>query len=271
MSKNKENKTKEKLTAASDEFAADIESIVNMDDSDIEESLGSEFEEEFRKNLQDSIDESLREIGYEESDASFYGMEEGSVNSKWRPGKRVESDDTTLRRTQGLDKYRAQTLTRFSNIYMFAGIVIGALVFYFLIAPSIRSEYTAEIQSLKASYTQEISTKNSEIDNISDEVESLTSRNTELEELESEMKLQIDELTEEVELLRKTIEGGGLTVPDSVETSSDEESSEETVTETVTEETTEAVVEETNAAAERNNESVVGISDDEIKGMINDE
>ena len=85
------------------------------------------------------------------------------------------------------------------------------------------------------------------------------------------MEKKIDSLTSEVDILKETVETGGMVAPDmsAIETGDGESKGIATSSTGVTrDENSEAV---SNAAAERNNANVIGIDPDSIEGIINNE
>ena len=192
-------------------------------------------------------------LGSEDDLFDYYGMEQEKKGK--RPAKKIVPRAQEKTRSLRLRRYKEQNLARFSNIYMMAGIVIGLAVFYFLIAPSIRSNYNEKLREAETGYNKTISTKNSELTNLKKEVESLNSKNSDYESKESDMQETIKRLTNEVENLKKTVEAGGGSVD--YQSAGDASQAE--------------VKHNTNAAADRNNANVVGISGDSIEDMISNE
>ncbi|MBO4864302.1 MAG: hypothetical protein J5517_08040 [Eubacterium sp.] len=197
---------------------------------------------------------------------SFYGMED----TTGRPAKKIIPKEHKLKRTLKFSKNKDQNLVRFSNLYMIAGIIIGLLVFYFLLSPDIKKNYEEKVRELETSYSRTISTKNNEIENLNQEVEGLAGRNAELTAKQSSYEKKIENLTSEVDILKKTVENGGLVSPEMLaeatgENNSDVETSNTGVTRKEDEE--KAI----NAAAERNNANVIGITTNSIEGIINNE
>ena len=75
-----------------------------------------------------------------------------SVSMEWnrasgeRPAKKIVPKEQEKARSLRLKRYKDQSLARFSNIYMIAGVVIGLLVFYFLLAPDMKDDYNEKLQ-----------------------------------------------------------------------------------------------------------------------------
>ena len=218
----------------------------------------------------------LREMGESESDINrlaeegmnsgdelfdYYGMEQEKKGK--RPAKKIVPKAQEKTRSLRLRRYKEQNLARFSNIYMIAGIIIGLAVFYFLMAPAIRSNYNEKLREAETSYNKTISTKNSEIDNLKSEVQNLSSKNADYESKASNMQETIDTLTSEVETLKKTVENNGITPEQTGEKKVNKSSSGVTVN--PDEEQT------TNSAADRNNANVVGIDGSSVEDMIANE
>ena len=159
-----------------------------------------------------------------------------------------------------MKKYKEQSLARFSNIYMLAGMLLGVAVFYFLVMPEIKQDYQEKLREMEASYNQTISTKNNEIENLRLEKDALSSKNSDYEDTQVTLQTTIDNLASEVEILKKTVENGGMSVPDSITTD----------TASVTN-ATQVTVTEVNEAAQRNNENVIGISTTSVEDIITHE
>ncbi len=183
----------------------------------------------------------------------YYGIEE----ERPRTPKKIVPKEQEKTRSLRLKRYKDQNLARFSNIYMLAGMLIGVAVFYFLVSPEIKDDYKEKLRALETSYNQTISTKNNEIENLKLERDSLNSKNTEYENSAAQMQATIDNLTSEVEMLKKTVENSGLSlnVPD---------------TATTTDAVTTSVIQR-NEAAERNNANIIGISGYAVEDIISNE
>ncbi|MCR5214238.1 MAG: hypothetical protein K6E10_07460 [Eubacterium sp.] len=238
------------------------------EDFNMEEDLA--LDQEIQREIADAERKTetmdLTEDDYE----NYYGIEQVRPSRKIVPGEQKKT------RSLRLHKYREQNLARFSNIYMLAGMIIGVAVFYFLVIPEIKNHYSEEIRDLETSYNQTISTKNNEIDNLNLEIEGLSNRNSVYESKQAEMQATIDNLTTEVETLKRTVESGGLTnqnaLPaDTVDPNAGENPPEgETGTEAQLSEEEQAA-QAANAAAERNNANVIGISGNSIEEMISND
>ena len=220
------------------------------------------------KKLVDKKEKELEQETYESS--SYYGIEEE------RPAKKIVPPEEKTARSLRQRKYKEESMARFSNIYMIAGIIIGIAVFYFLVVPDIKKDYKEQIRELETSYNQTISTKNNQIENLNMEVESLSAKNSDYESAQAGMQNTIDNLTTEVETLKRAVESGGLAIP--AEASSDEGGDTEETTAPDGEEAETAKPDEEaakeaakNAAAERNNANVIGISGDSIESIISNE
>ena len=171
-------------------------------------------------------------------------------------------------------------------MYMLVGMLIGVLVFYFLVIPDIKDDYNEKLREMETSYSETISTKNNEIDNLHLEVEGLSSRNASYESKQAEMQTTIDNLSEEVETLKKAIESGGLVVSpdggegtdgingtDGIEGADGTQANGEGTADGAGDDemTPEEQAAAANAAAERNNANVIGISGNSIEDMITNE
>ncbi len=225
----------------------------------------------------------LREMGESEMDISrlaeegmndaselfsFYGVEE---SSEGRPAKKIFPGEQKKTRILRLQRYKDQSLARFSNIYMIAGIVIGLLVFYFLISPDLKSDYEEKVRELETSYNQTISTKNNQIENLNLEVEGLTTKNTDYAAKQSAMEKKIESLNSEVDILKQTVESGGMVAPDMSALTKPEDDTQGVSTSSTGVTRDENAANSTNAAAERNNANIIGIDTDSIEGIINNE
>ncbi|SEQ00249.1 Phage regulatory protein Rha [Lachnospiraceae bacterium NE2001] len=187
----------------------------------------------------------------------YYGIEEETIR---RPARKIVPDEGPKARSLRLKRYKEQSLARFSNIYMLAGMLIGVAVFYFLVMPEIKQDYQEKLREMETSYNQTISTKNNEIENLKLEKDSLSTKNSEYQDSQVTMQTTIDNLASEVETLKRTVENGGMTIPSSVTTD----------TASVTN-ATQVTVTEVNQAAQRNNENVIGISGTSIEDIISNE
>ena len=85
------------------------------------------------------------------------------------------------------------------------------------------------------------------------------------------MEKKIESLNSEVDILKKTVESGGMVAPDmsALATDNKETPGVETSSTGVTRD--ENSSQSVNAAAERNNANVIGIDADSIEGIINNE
>ena len=216
-----------------------------------------------------------REDGERPETSEYYGIEEPAE----RPARKIVPKEQEKTRSLRLRKHREQNLARFSNIYMLSGMLIGVLVFYFLVIPDIQGKYDEKFRDMETSYNQTISTKNNEIDNLNLVIEGLSNKNTSYESQQTEMQATIDKLTEEVETLKRTIESGGLTVtPEAAATdaaadpaaadaaaATDPAAADAAATGEAAEEPA------SNYSADRNNANVIGISGNSIEDMISNE
>ncbi len=224
----------------------------------------------------------LREMGESEMDISrlaeegmndasdlfsFYGVEEPSDA---RPARKVTPKEQQKARSLRLKRYKDQSLARFSNIYMIAGVVIGLLVFYFLLSPDMKDDYNEQLREMETSYNQTISTKNSEIENLKLEVEGLSTKNKDYETNQTVMQKKIESLNSEVDILKQTVEAGGMVSQEMMTEKPEDELSEVETSATGVTKNGDAE-ENKNAAAERNNANVIGITPDSIEGIINNE
>lgn len=202
----------------------------------------------------------------------YYGMEQ--ADEKKRPARKIVPAEPNRARSLRRARTREQSLARFSNIYMFAGIVIGLALFYFLVSPAMKSKHVDEIQGIETSNNQALSAKNNEIENLRIELEDLTDKNNKYISDNSSLQTEIDNLEEEVELLKKSVEAGGIALPEEIEAlenaTSTDAAQEISVSSTgVTQNGNQ--YDSSNAAAERNNANVIGISTDSIEDIISNE
>jgi len=207
--------------------------------------------EDDEKLINDIYDQDI-----EQETEEYYGIEEETR----RPSRKIVPEEAPKTRSLRMKKYKEQSLARFSNIYMLAGMLLGVAVFYFLVMPEIRQDYQEKLREVEASYNQTISTKNNEIENLRLEKNALSTKNSEYEDSQMTLQTTIDNLAAEVEILKKTVENGGMSIPDSVNTD----------TASVTN-ATQVTVTEVNEAAQRNNESVIGISGPSVEDIIDNE
>ncbi len=177
----------------------------------------------------------LAEHGEEASDdlfSDYYGVEtpEGQ-----RPARKIEPKTVTGKRTgvTVMKRIKESNMARYSNVYMFAGIVIGMLILYFLTVPGIRKRAEADLEIQESSYLKEMSAKNSEIAamqlQISENEKTVEKSNQE----KADLQKKIDSLQAQIDAMRNQIASGGATlIP--------EKTSEEGSSEKKEEETTEA-------------------------------
>ena len=236
------------------------DSVENFEDEFIDDSGEGYVEEDEVVSGAGSHKRSDRELNRKD-DAEYYDYY-GIEQEKKRPARKIAVKDQEKTRSLRMKRYKEQSLARYSNIYMIAGVFIGVAIFFFLVSPELKSNYNEKLREMKTSYNKTLSTKNSEIDNLKMQMEGLTVKNEEYENTQAAMQTTIDNLTSEVEMLKQNIENGGLMVassPDAyIATTTDASSLPQGV----------AVK---NAAAERNNANVIGISRTAIEDMIKNE
>ncbi len=78
-------------------------------------------------------------------------------------------------------RYKDINFYKYSLAYVIAGLVMGIAVMWFLVLPQHNRNFDDELRDIKISYSQEIADKNTQISSLSDDVESLTSKNEDLE------------------------------------------------------------------------------------------
>lgn len=221
------------------------------------------------------LNEELEKLVAEQEEElhDYYGIEQEPEKKKRRPGTKIVPEEQEKARSLRMKRYKEQNMARFSNIYMLAGILIGVAVFYFLVAPDLKDDYNEKIRELETSYNETISTKNNEIDNLNLELQSISSKNSELESRQTDMQTTIDNLTEEVETLKRTVESGGLSTAQ-VDYTPAEGLEGEDGTNAIDDAEKKLLEDQEaakNAAADRNNANVIGISGQSVEDMIDNE
>ena len=137
---------------------------------------------------------------------NYYGVEEEKENDG-RPAKMVYPRQEKGKRNQEsvYKRYKGLNLARYSNIYMVAGIILGIVVCYFLIIPSVRRNYNEKISTKEQSYIKELSSKNSEIESLNNTVNSLNEKASMTDATNGDKDKQIADLKEEVNQLKKKL------------------------------------------------------------------
>lgn len=224
------------------ESGESVEALIEKDSSESRESEGDVFD--------------------------YYGMED----TKGRPARKVNPDKKEKQRVR-VRSSNEQTLIRYANIYMLAGIIIGACVFYFLIAPGIKKEYLDKINEMDRTYSSTIASRNSEIDNLSLIAKTAEDKAAVLEEREEGYQKTIDRQKDEIQTLKEAVEAGGGEVVVAVDEPEEPEEPDETGEENmeVGSGVGHNIGQVVNAAAERNNENVRGISREDIEMLIQGE
>jgi hypothetical protein len=194
----------------------------------------------------------------------YYGMEE-EVGK--RPARKIAPTEKEKVRVR-VKKTREQNMVRYSNLYMFAGIIIGACVFYFLISPGIKKEFTDRINEMERTYNSTLASRNSEIDNLTMQLRSAEEKSAVYDEMESGYKKTIDQQKEEIETLKAAVEAGGGSV---VVELPDDQRGEEDTTVVNRAGVGHNIGQVDNAAADRNNANVRGISNSDIELLIQGE
>ncbi len=209
-----------------------------------------------RDNRYDPRNELERFAEEPEEYTDYYGIEQ----VKKRPVRKIVPKEQEKTRSLRMKRYKEQSLARYSNIYMIAGVFIGIAIFFFLVSPELKDNYNQKLREVETKYNKTLSTKNSEIDNLKQEVDGLTAKNEEYANTQAAMQTNIDNLSNEVEMLKKNVENNGMMVA--------------TTTDAYVATNTDAIpagVAVPNAAAERNNANVIGISRTAIEEMIKHE
>ncbi|MCR4846789.1 MAG: hypothetical protein K5865_08640 [Eubacterium sp.] len=209
-----------------------------------------------RDNRNDPRNELERFAEEPEEYTDYYGIEQ----VKKRPVRKIVPKEQEKTRSLRMKRYKEQSLARYSNIYMIAGVFIGIAIFFFLVSPELKDNYNQKLREVETKYNKTLSTKNSEIDNLKQEVDGLTAKNEEYANTQAAMQTNIDNLSNEVEMLKQNVENNGMMVA--------------TTTDAYVATNTDAIpagVAVPNAAAERNNANVIGISRTAIEEMIKHE
>lgn len=139
---------------------------------------------------------------------SYYGVEtpEGQ-----RPARKIEPKTVTGKRTSVtvMKRFKESNMARYSNVYMFAGIVIGMLILYFLVVPGIRKRAEADKELQESSYLKELSAKNSEIASMQLTIEE-NEKTVKMKDQEKEgLQKQIDSLRAQLDAVKNQIASGG--------------------------------------------------------------
>lgn len=137
---------------------------------------------------------------------NYYGVEEEKDKDK-RPSKMVYPRQEKGKRNQEsvYKRYKELNLARYSNIYMVAGIILGIVVCYFLIIPSVRKNYNEKLGTREQSYIKELSSKNSEIESLNSTVKSLNEKASKTDASSVDKDQEISDLKEEVSQLKKKL------------------------------------------------------------------
>lgn len=118
---------------------------------------------------------SFRDYPEEEYDADLLFVDD-------EPKAYVEEDEANYNKNpEPVGRYRDINFYKYSLAYVFAGLVLGILVMWFLVMPHYNRNVDDENRELMISYSKEIADKNTQISSLSDDVESLTEKNEELE------------------------------------------------------------------------------------------
>ncbi len=197
----------------------------------------------------------------------YYGMEE----TKGRPARKVTPEKKEKQRVR-VRSSNEQTLIKYANFYMLAGIIIGACVFYFLVAPGIKKNYLDKINEMDRTYSSTIASRNSEIDNLNLIAKTAEEKAAVLEEREEGYQNTIEKQRAEIQTLKEAVEaGGGEVYVEIDEPEEPEETGEGEEPVEIGSGVGHNIGQVVNAAAERNNENVRGISRDDIEMLIQGE
>lgn len=155
--------------------------------------------EENITRMADSADETAELFNY-------YGVEEEKEN-EGRPAKVITPRPEKGKRNQEsvYKRYKGLNLARYSNIYMLAGIILGIVVSYFILIPSVRRSYYEKLKTSESSYLKEISSKNSEIESLNATVDSLKEKASNTDAAAVDLNNQITDLKDEISQLKKQV------------------------------------------------------------------
>jgi tetratricopeptide (TPR) repeat protein len=139
---------------------------------------------------------------------NYYGVEtpEGQ-----RPARKIEPKTVTGKRTSVtvMKRFKESNMARYSNVYMFAGIVIGMLILYFLVVPGIRKRAEADKELQESSYLKELSAKNSEIASMQLTIEENEKAVKQKDQEKEGLQKQITSLRAQLDAVRNQIASGG--------------------------------------------------------------
>ncbi len=197
---------------------------------------------------------------------NYYGIEE----EKGRPARKIIPERGERKRVR-IRNSREESMVKYANLYMFAGIIIGALVFYFLIAPGIRRNYIDKINEMDRTYSSTLASRNSEVENLTMLVGSANEKNDTFQLKEEEYKKQIEKQKEEIEKLKAAVEEGGGSVVDIDEPEDTDDGGEETEAQENRSGVGHNIGQVDNAAAERNNANIRGITKTDVEALIQGE
>ncbi len=139
------------------------------------------------------------------SEGDYYGVEQIAEEGK-KPARKILGEISFKKNTNTkINRYKEVSMARFSNIYMLVGLVIGVLVLYFLVVPARTRALSRENEELRASYSEELSSKNFTISNLNDTVTELEGRISEYEEQISDLEATVSSLNEQINSLESQI------------------------------------------------------------------
>ena len=141
----------------------------------------------------------------------YYGVEtpEGQ-----RPARKIVPKTVKGKRTSVtvMKRFRESNMARYSNVYMFAGIVIGMLILYFLTIPGIRKRAEADLEIQESSYLKEMSAKNSEIAAMQLQISENEKAVKQSDQEKADLKKKIDSLQAQINAMKNQIASGGATL-----------------------------------------------------------
>lgn len=151
----------------------------------------------------------------EEQGESYYGVFQAENEQGGRPARKIQPErPADPNRDKRIRRYKEINLAKFSNIYMIVGLVIGILVFYFLVVPAKNKMHQQELADMTTSYNEQMAAKNGIIVNLNSQIDSLNSSIEGLQNTNTELNTEVEQLRQQVEDLENRIpqedtEGGG--------------------------------------------------------------
>ncbi len=184
--------------------------------------------ERYLREMGESEDKIARLVEQSADDADdifddYYGME---ATEGQRPARKIEPVTTPGKRRSVtvMKRFKESNLARYSNVYMFAGIVIGVLLFYFLLIPGIRKTLEADKDIQETSYLKELSARNSEISGMQLEISESKKAVDKVNQEKAVLEKKIESLNAQMDALKNQLSSGGvMKLPDGSEKQEGEE------------------------------------------------